>query len=99
MDTLSIVALLMLLLLAALIGVLIWFLGGLPGRVAAARNHPQTQAIQVGGWATLLLGIAGWPFVLMWAYWTPASNVSDVQKQTSESTVDDNPSDGEGGQN
>jgi hypothetical protein len=71
MDGLSYVALLILVLIASLIGVLIWFLGGLPGRVASQRDHPYTQAIQVGGWATLFLGVVGWPLVLMWAYAGP----------------------------
>lgn len=78
MDTLSLVALVVLLLIAALIGVLIWFLGGLPGKIAAERCHPFTQAIQIGGWATLLLGAVGWPFVLMWAYRSPASNIGQL---------------------
>ena len=50
----------------------LWFLGGMPGRVAAERNHPKADAIRVGGWATLIFGIVGWPWVLMWAYAHPA---------------------------
>jgi len=68
MGVLDIIALLMLLVTAGLIGALFWFLGGLPGRVAKERNHPYEQAIAVGGWATLILAGVAWPFVLMWAY-------------------------------
>jgi hypothetical protein len=57
----------------------VWFIGGMPGRVAEARNHPKAQAIKVGGWATLIFGVVGWPWVLMWAYshTPPGSSVSD----------------------
>ncbi len=68
MDTLSIVALLMILMLVVMIGALFWFLGGLPGRVAKERNHPYQQAITVGGWTTLILAGVAWPIVLIWAY-------------------------------
>jgi hypothetical protein len=68
MDALDITALAALLTTVGLVAVLIWFLGGLPGRIAKARNHPYSEAIQVGGWATLFLAGVGWPFVLMWAY-------------------------------
>ncbi|RKZ99811.1 MAG: hypothetical protein DRQ47_10430 [Gammaproteobacteria bacterium] len=50
---------------------LVWFLGGLPGRVAAERGHPKVDAIKIGGWATMIFGIVGWPWVLMWAYSHP----------------------------
>ncbi len=53
----------------------VWFLGGMPGRVAADRGHPKADAIRVGGWATLIFGIVGWPWVLMWAYSHPAPEV------------------------
>jgi hypothetical protein len=71
MDILSTFALLILILIAILIGAAIWLLGSLPGKVAAVRNHPYANAIQVGGWATLFLGIIAWPLVLMWAYSAP----------------------------
>ena len=76
MDALSIVALVLLIIMIGLIISLIWFLGGMPGRVAANRNHPNAQAIQVGGWASLFCGIVIWPIVLMWAYSKPARQAS-----------------------
>tara|TARA_R110000850_G_scaffold147244_2_gene269473 strand:- start:805 stop:1218 length:414 start_codon:yes stop_codon:yes gene_type:complete len=65
---LDITALIILLLVAGMFCVLFVFLGGLPGRVARAKNHPDANAIRVGGWATLIMAGIGWPFVLMWAY-------------------------------
>jgi hypothetical protein len=76
MDILSIFALVILIMIAGLIGAAIWLLGSLPGKVAAERNHPYATAIQVGGWATLFMGIVAWPLVLMWAYSAPMALVS-----------------------
>jgi hypothetical protein len=46
-------------------------LGGLPGRIAEKREHPQAEAIRVAGWIGLLtLGVL-WPFALIWAYTKP----------------------------
>jgi hypothetical protein len=67
-DVLSYVALGMLIFMIALACFFVWFLGGLPGRVAADRNHPYAKSIQVGGWASMCLGIVTWPIILMWAY-------------------------------
>jgi hypothetical protein len=57
--------------LAVLIGVglfLAFVLGGLPGRIATQRAHPQADAIRVTGWLGLLtLGLL-WPIALIWAY-------------------------------
>jgi len=53
----------------------LYFIGGLPGRIAANRSHPKADAIRVGGWATLIFGIVGWPWVLMWAYSQPLPEV------------------------
>jgi hypothetical protein len=66
----------------------VWFLGGLPGRVAAERNHPRAEAINVGSWAALLMGVVGWPWVLMWAYSHPAPDVSpEASKQLSDEST------------
>ena len=59
------------LVMAVLLGAGIYIavlLGGLPGRIAAQRAHPQADAIQVAGWFGLLtLGLL-WPVALIWAY-------------------------------
>ena len=41
-------------LLAFAIAVLV-ALGSLPGKIAARRNHPNKDAIRIGGWATLFM--------------------------------------------
>jgi hypothetical protein len=60
--------------LGVLIGAGIWIailLGGLPGRLAAERGHPQADAIRLAGWFGLLtLGVL-WPFALIWAFTKP----------------------------
>jgi uncharacterized BrkB/YihY/UPF0761 family membrane protein len=43
-------------------------LGALPGHIAYKRGHPWAEAVQVGGWATLICGFILWPLVLIWAY-------------------------------
>jgi len=57
--------------LAVLVGVGIFLaivLGGLPGKIAAQRGHPQADAVRVAGWVGLLtLGLL-WPLALIWAY-------------------------------
>ena len=64
--------------LAVLIGTGIWIailLGGLPGKLAAKRGHPQADAIRVAGWFGLLtLGVL-WPFALTWAFMKPFAAV------------------------
>jgi len=60
--------------LAVLLGVGVFAafkLGGLPGEIAARREHPQAEAIRVAGWLGLVtLGLL-WPFALIWAYTRP----------------------------
>lgn len=68
MSVLDLIALLIIAIIVFLVGALLCYLGGLPGRVAKERNHLYQQAIAVGGWTTLILGGIGWPIVLMWAY-------------------------------
>jgi len=43
-------------------------LGALPGQVAYKRRHPWAEAVQVGGWVTLICGFVLWPVALIWAY-------------------------------
>ena len=60
-----------LLLLFILVAWLFVELGGLPGKKALEREHPQAEAINVLGWLGLLLGGVGWVFALVWAYTKP----------------------------
>jgi hypothetical protein len=48
-------------------------LGGLPGRIASARGHPQAAAINICGWLGLVV-FALWPIALVWAYVTPKAH-------------------------
>lgn len=60
------------------IGILIFVvLGSLPGQIAKKRGHPNATAIQIGGWATLVFAMVGWPFVLMWAFMGEANPRDD----------------------
>lgn len=46
-------------------------LGGLPGKIAAGRNHPQAEAVKMCGWIGILtMGIL-WPVAFIWAYTKP----------------------------
>ena len=55
-------------LILTILGVFV-FLAMLPGRVAAARNHPQQEAVNVAGWlGALALGVF-WPLALVWAFY------------------------------
>jgi len=59
----------------ALVVALIWAvysLGGLPGRIARSRGHPQAAAIGVCGWLGLITFVL-WPIALVWAYTSPRS--------------------------
>ena len=71
MDVLDVIGLFAAVIPLVIGGALLWFLGGLPGRVAKRVDHPDADAIRVGGWASLLLGVVGYPWVLMWAYRKP----------------------------
>lgn len=68
---LDVFALLILVVLLVTFIVILGVLGALPGYVARSRNHPQADAINVGGWIGLLFGGVLWPLVLIWAYTRP----------------------------
>lgn len=68
LDIFAIIVLLILLI--AILG--IWIvLAMLPGKIAKDRNHPQAEAINVGGWLGALLGGVLWPIFLIWAFTKP----------------------------
>ena len=67
MGGLGIFALIVLLtLIATTLAAIVW-LAGLPGRIAAEREHPQVDAIRVAGWLGIVTGIV-WVVALIWAY-------------------------------
>ena len=68
MNTLDYIAIGILVFLAVLAIIVVVFLGGWPGRVAVARQHPYRSAVSIGGWVTLIAGGVFYPLVLIWAY-------------------------------
>lgn len=52
-------------------------LGGLPGKVARQRGHPQAEAIIVAGWLALIFGFVMWPVVLVWSYLKPVGRPAE----------------------
>ena len=54
----------------ALLIVLLFLLGGLPGQIAAARRHRPATAVMLCGWFGLVT-IVLWPVALIWAYMDP----------------------------
>jgi hypothetical protein len=68
---LNLLALLMLIFVTAFAVYLVFVLGGLPGRIAGQRNHPQADAIRITGWLGLLSGGIVWAAALIWAYVNP----------------------------
>ena len=61
-------------LLVTTVGIVIW-LAMLPGKVAAKREHPQAEAINVAGWLGILTGIV-WVLAMIWAYARVGEGVS-----------------------
>lgn len=74
-GVLQIAALVALFLVAgAIIGGLL-YLAALPGKIAARRNHPQSQAVNICGWLGLPTG-GFWVVALVWAYWNYESDLA-----------------------
>ncbi len=68
LDIFAIIVLLILIVAA----IAIWIvLAMLPGKIAAKRNHPQAEAINIGGWLGAILGGVFWPIFLVWAFTKP----------------------------
>ena len=59
--------LIVLCILPVVLAYVIYRLGGLPGAIARARNHPQADAINICGWMGILTLVL-WPLALVWAY-------------------------------
>jgi len=67
--------------LISIVGVVL-SLGQMPGKTAAARNHPQADAINLAGWLGLLLtmGVV-WVLAMIWARTVSADSVMDVSNE------------------
>jgi hypothetical protein len=94
-DALDIFTFIVLAVLLAVAIILFMKLGALPGKIAAKRNHPQADAINVAGWfGVITLGLL-WPIAIIWAYTNPhrslrsgisedaieTSDISDINKR------------------
>jgi len=88
---LNILTFVVLIVLVAMFGVAVAYLGMLPGKIAKGRNHPQTEAINVASWLGIItLGVL-WPFALIWAYIRPheqSAAASSEKLASLESRVD-----------
>jgi H+/Cl- antiporter ClcA len=73
--------------IALLIGVVIWLvvlLGNMPGDVARKRNHPQAEAISALGWIGIITLGMGWFIAIVWAYYKPNAEESDLERRIEE---------------
>ena len=68
MSGLDLLAWIVLAILLAVLGFVIWLMGSMPGYVARRRGHPWAEAVRVAGWITLIFGFALWPIAMIWAY-------------------------------
>ncbi len=68
MDAFDYFAFLVIAVLLATFVAVIVLLGGLPGRIAAGRNHPQATAVAAAGWISLATLGALWPIAFVWAF-------------------------------
>jgi len=64
-------------------------LGGLPGKTARERGHPQADAISVLGWLGLLLGFVPWLIAMVWARMQPPHVVPDIAQDPVAETEDE----------
>ena len=81
-----------LLILIALVFVLVLIfmeLGGLPGRTARERGHPQADAISILGWLGLLGGFIPWLIAMVWANMQPLRAVPDNNQDAIAETEDE----------
>jgi hypothetical protein len=53
------------------------FIGGLPGRIAVSRKHPDAEAVTVMGWAGFL-AVVPWMQAFIWAF--KPTDVVDIRR-------------------
>ena len=68
MSGYDIFAWVVLVIVLAVIVLVVWLMGSLPGHVARRRGHPYAEAVGVAGWITLIFGFVLWPVAVIWAY-------------------------------
>lgn len=65
---------------AAFVSLLLFF-GGLPGRIAIARKHPDAEAVNIMGWVGFL-AVVPWIQAFMWAF--KPTEIIDIRRFPSE---------------
>jgi hypothetical protein len=65
---LNLFALVVLIVLVVAVLLLAAWIGGLPGRIAKSRAHPQSDAINACGWLGLITLGVPWIVAMVWAY-------------------------------
>lgn len=68
MSGLDLFAWVVLIIVLAVIVLVVWLMGSLPGHVARRRGHPWAEAVGIAGWITLIFGFVLWPVAMIWAY-------------------------------
>jgi Zn-dependent protease with chaperone function len=77
-----------LVILVMLFAYLVIALGGMPGKTARERGHPQADAINMLGWLGLLFGGVGWVIAMVWSRMKPLQ-ISSTEVVESGKTEDD----------
>ena len=62
--------------IAAAFLMLLYFLLGLPGRIAIARKHPEADAVNLMGWVGFM-AVVPWIQALIWAF--KPTNIIDIR--------------------
>ncbi len=81
-PVIHILILILMILLAIAAVSLIVVMAASPGRIAKARSHPQTEAINVLGWVGLPAGIVLWVVALVWAFYRQAGGGDATVRST-----------------
>ena len=59
---------------------LIVALGGLPGKIARQREHPQADAVSALGWISLFTAGVLWPVAFTWAFLRPSQSTAGSEE-------------------
>ena len=73
--------------LLVILAVAIWIvvtLGAMPGKIAAQKQHPQADAINILGWIGIITLGVGWFVAIVWAYSKPIGGDGRLQQRLDE---------------
>jgi hypothetical protein len=73
-DTLSYLALALLLGMGTFLIYLLFYIHEIPYKIACRRNHPQRDAIYAACWVSLCVLHVIWPLLFIWAVMKPGAN-------------------------